>query len=77
MLTMQAIMNIQEEYFLEGDERLLKPMILKDVADIIGLDISTVSRVANSKYAQTPYGTFLLKSFFLRGIDNRKRRRGE
>ncbi|NNF01760.1 MAG: RNA polymerase factor sigma-54 [Bacteroidia bacterium] len=68
MLTMHAIMDIQEDYFLEGDERLLKPMILKDVADRIGLDISTVSRVANSKYAQTPYGTFLLKSFFSEGL---------
>ena len=62
--TMDAIMNYQKEYFLEGDEKLLKPMILKDIADIVQLDISTISRVANSKYVQTPYGTFLLKSFF-------------
>ena len=62
--TMDAIMNYQKEYFLEGDEKLLRPMILKDIADLVGLDISTISRVANSKYVQTPFGTFLLKSFF-------------
>lgn len=62
--TMDAIMNYQKEYFLEGDEKKLKPMILKDIADIVGLDISTISRVANSKYVQTPFGTFLLKFFF-------------
>lgn len=66
--TMNAIMNFQYEYFLEGDERKLKPMILKDIADQIGMDISTVSRVANSKYVQTEFGTFLLKSFFSEGI---------
>lgn len=64
MFTMSAILEHQKEYFREGDETLLKPMILKDIADKIGLDISTVSRVANSKYIQTPFGTFLLKSFF-------------
>lgn len=64
MLTMNAIMEYQKEYFLEGDETKLKPMILKDIAEIVSLDISTISRVANSKYVQTPYGTFLLKSFF-------------
>lgn len=64
MMTMDAIMNYQKEYFLSGDETKLKPMILKDIADIVNLDISTVSRVANSKHVQTPYGTFLLKSFF-------------
>ncbi|MBL7882765.1 MAG: RNA polymerase factor sigma-54 [Bacteroidia bacterium] len=64
LFTMNAIMNYQKEYFLEGDETKLKPMILKDIAEIVGLDISTVSRVANSKYVQTPFGTFLLKSFF-------------
>lgn len=63
-LTMNAIMNFQRDYFLSGDETDLKPMILKDIADIVNLDISTVSRVANSKYVQTPYGTFLLKTFF-------------
>ncbi|MFP5470438.1 MAG: RNA polymerase factor sigma-54 [Bacteroidia bacterium] len=63
-LTMNAIMNYQKEYFLTGDETKLKPMILKDIADIVALDISTISRVVNSKYVQTSYGTFLLKSFF-------------
>lgn len=62
--TMKAIMDYQRDYFLEGDETLLRPMILKDIAEIVNLDISTVSRVANSKYVQTPYGTFLLKTFF-------------
>ncbi|HTF05758.1 MAG TPA: RNA polymerase factor sigma-54 [Bacteroidia bacterium] len=64
VLTMQCIMEYQYDYFLEGDETLLRPMILKDIADRIGLDISTVSRVANSKYVQTQFGTFLLKTFF-------------
>ena len=64
MLTMNAIMEFQKEYFLTGDETKLKPMILKDIAEIVKLDISTISRVANSKYVQTPYGTFLLKTFF-------------
>ncbi|MBK6345904.1 MAG: RNA polymerase factor sigma-54 [Bacteroidales bacterium] len=63
-VTMDAIMNYQREYFLTGDETKLRPMILKDIAEVVGLDISTISRVANSKYVQTPYGTFLLKSFF-------------
>ena len=63
-VTMQAILQIQEAYFLTGDETELKPMILKDVAERIKMDISTVSRVANSKYVQTPYGTFLLKTLF-------------
>lgn len=62
--TMDAILQYQKEYFLTGDETKLKPMILKDIADIIGMDISTVSRVANSKYVQCQFGTFLLKSFF-------------
>ena len=69
-VTMKAITELQEEYFLTGDETKLKPMILKDVADKVGLDISTISRVANSKYVQTPYGTFLLKYFFSEGITN-------
>lgn len=64
LLTMQCIMEYQYEYFLDGDETHLRPMILKDIADRIGLDISTVSRVANSKYVQTQFGTFLLKTFF-------------
>lgn len=62
--TMTTIAEYQKEYFLEGDETKLKPMILKDIADRINMDISTVSRVVNSKYVSTPYGTFLLKSFF-------------
>jgi RNA polymerase sigma-54 factor len=66
--TMNAIMNYQYDYFLTGDERKLKPMILKDIADRIDMDISTVSRVANSKYVQTEFGTFLLKSFFSEAI---------
>lgn len=66
--TMNAIMNYQYEYFLSGDDKNLKPMILKDIADRIGMDISTVSRVANSKYVQTEFGTFLLKSFFSEAI---------
>ena len=68
--TMKAIVDLQEEYFLTGDETKLKPMILKDVADKVGMDISTISRVANSKYVQTPYGTFQLKFFFSEGITN-------
>ena len=70
--TMNAIMNYQEEYFLTGDETKLRPMILKDIANIVGMDISTISRVANSKYVQTPFGTFLLKSFFSESIQNTK-----
>lgn len=64
LLTMNAIMEYQRDYFLTGDETRLRPMILKDIAEIVNLDISTVSRVANSKYVQTPFGTFLLKTFF-------------
>ncbi|MDP2385066.1 MAG: RNA polymerase factor sigma-54 [Bacteroidota bacterium] len=64
LVTMNSIMKYQAEYFLTGDETKLRPMILKDIAESIGLDISTVSRVANSKYVTTPFGNFLLKSFF-------------
>lgn len=64
LLTMQAIMEYQRDYFLTGDETKIKPMILKDIAERVNLDISTISRVVNSKYVQTPFGTFLLKSFF-------------
>ncbi len=64
LMTMDAIMSYQREYFLTGDETNLKPMILKDIADLVGLDISTISRVANSKYVQTGYGIFPLKYFF-------------
>ena len=69
-VTMNAIMHYQMEYFLEGDEAKLKPMILKDIADLVGLDISTVSRVANSKYVDTPYGTKLIKEFFSEAMKN-------
>jgi RNA polymerase sigma-54 factor len=62
--TMTAIMNYQREFFLTGDEAMMKPMILKDIAEIVSLDISTVSRVANSKYVQTNYGIYSLKYFF-------------
>ncbi len=71
-ITMNAIMDYQREYFLTGDETKLRPMILKDIASIIKMDISTVSRVANSKYVQTPFGTFLLKSFFSESMQNTK-----
>jgi RNA polymerase sigma-54 factor len=69
-VTMNAIMHYQREYFLEGDETKLKPMILKDIADLVGLDISTISRVANSKYVETPYGTKLVKEFFSESMKN-------
>ena len=69
-VTMNAIMHRQEAYFLSGDQRKLKPMILKDIADTIGMDISTVSRVANSKYVDTPYGTKLIKEFFSESMKN-------
>ncbi|MFT7071437.1 RNA polymerase factor sigma-54 [Patiriisocius sp. Uisw_017] len=69
-VTMNAIMHRQEEFFLTGDERKLRPMILKDIADTIHMDISTVSRVANSKYVDTPYGTKLIKEFFSESMKN-------
>jgi RNA polymerase sigma-54 factor len=68
LLTMNAILEYQKEYFLEGDETKMKPMILKDIAEMTGLDISTVSRVANSKYIQTHFGIFPLKFFFSEGL---------
>jgi RNA polymerase sigma-54 factor len=68
LLTMNAILEYQKEYFIDGDETRLKPMILKDVAEMTGLDISTVSRVANSKYIQTHFGIFPLKFFFSEGL---------
>ncbi len=68
MLTMQAIVDVQHEYFLTGDEASLKPMILKDIAERVNLDISTISRVASSKYVETDFGIFLLKHFFSEGI---------
>ncbi|MGO3238678.1 MAG: RNA polymerase factor sigma-54 [Psychroflexus halocasei] len=70
--TMSTIMNYQKDYFLTGDEREIKPMILKDIAERIDMDISTVSRVANSKYVDTPYGTFLIKEFFSESMKNDK-----
>ncbi|MEI7726040.1 MAG: RNA polymerase factor sigma-54 [Bacteroidota bacterium] len=69
-LTMKAIMDYQPEYLLTGDDTKLKPMILKDIANIVSLDISTVSRVTNSKYVQTPFGTLPLKSFFSESMLN-------
>ena len=70
MQTMEAIIAHQQEYFMNwGDELLLTPMILKDIADATGLDISTVSRVANSKYIQTPFGMYSLKFFFSEGLE--------
>jgi RNA polymerase sigma-54 factor len=67
-VTMEAIVFFQKEYFLSGDEMKLRPMILKDIAEITSLDISTVSRVANSKYCQTEFGVFSLKHFFSEGL---------
>lgn len=69
-ITMNTIMHYQEEYFLTGDERKLRPMILKDIADTIHMDVSTVSRVANSKYVDTPYGTKLIKEYFSESMKN-------
>ena len=70
--TMQAIIDLQRPFFLEGDETLLKPMILKDVAERTQLDISTISRVSNSKYVQTNFGIYALKFFFSDGFTTEK-----
>ena len=70
MRTMQAIVNRQKEFFYEGDETNLKPMILKDIAEVVEMDVSTISRVANSKYVDTDFGIFPLKFFFSEGISN-------
>lgn len=70
MITMNAIMQYQKEFLLTGDERKLRPMVLKDIADQINMDVSTVSRVANSKYVDTPYGTKLVKEFFSESMKN-------
>ena len=67
---MQAIVNRQKEFFIEGEETGLKPMILKDVAEVVGMDVSTISRVANSKYVETDHGIFPLKFFFSEGVSN-------
>ena len=69
---MTAILNFQKKYFLSGDESKIKPMILKNIADKINMDISTISRVANSKYVDTPYGTKLIKEFFSESMINNK-----
>ena len=69
-VTMNAIMHYQQEFFLEGDETKMRPMILKDIAEMVGLDISTISRVANSKFVETPYGTKLIKEFFSEAMKN-------
>lgn len=68
MRTMEAIVRCQHDYFVEGDETYLKPMILQDIADATGYDVSTISRVSNSKYVQTEFGTFPLKHFFSEGM---------
>lgn len=68
MTVMQSILDYQYDYFLEGDETRLRPMILKDIAERTDLDISTVSRVSNSKYIQTHFGIFPLKYFFSEGL---------
>jgi len=68
LVTMNAIIDYQRDYFLSGDETKLRPMILKDIADVTGLDVSTISRVANSKYVQTNFGIFALKFFFSEGM---------
>lgn len=68
MLTMTAIVQFQKQFFLTGDENMLKPMILRDIADVTGLDVSTISRVSNSKYVQTWFGIYALKDFFSGGM---------
>ena len=70
MSTMQAIVDYQKEYFIDGDESNLRPMVLKDIAEITGFDISTISRVVNSKYIETHFGIFPLKYFFSEGLEN-------
>ena len=70
--TMQAILDFQREYFLDGDDTNLKPMVLKDIAEKTGFDISTISRVVNSKYIETHFGIFPLKYFFSEGMENKE-----
>ena len=70
MATMQAIVNKQSEFFISGDETKLKPMILKDISDITGFDVSTISRVSNNKYVQTDFGIYSLKFFFSESMQN-------
>jgi RNA polymerase sigma-54 factor len=69
---MTAIVKFQEEYFKDGDIRLLRPMILKDIAVIVGMDISTISRITCNKYADTPFGIIGLKTLFTEGVENDK-----
>jgi RNA polymerase sigma-54 factor len=68
--TMQAIVDYQHDYFVDGDETNLKPMVLKDIAEKTGFDISTISRVVNSKYIETHFGIYSLKYFFSEGLEN-------
>ena len=68
--TMQALLEYQHDFFASGDERELRPMILEDIAKMTGFDISTISRVVNSKYIDTPYGVYPLKYFFSEGLVN-------
>lgn len=70
LFTMQKIINFQKRYFLTGDEANLVPMKLKDIAEITGFDISTISRIINSKFIQTPFGIFRIKQFFSEGMEN-------
>ena len=70
--TMQAILDYQHDYFLDGDETNLRPMVLKDIAEVTGFDISTISRVVNSKYIETHFGIFPLKYFFSEGMENKE-----
>jgi len=70
LTTMMAIVKFQKQFFIEGDDTYLKPMILKDIADITGFDISTISRVSNSKYIQTEFGIFPVKYFFSESMTN-------
>lgn len=70
MATMQAIVDYQHDYFIDGDERNLRPMVLKDIAEKTGFDISTISRVVNSKYIETHFGIYSLKYFFSEGLEN-------
>ena len=70
--TMQAIIDYQRDYFIDGDEANLKPMVLKDIAEKTGFDISTISRVVNSKYIETHFGIFPLKYFFSEGLENQE-----
>ena len=70
--TMQTIIDFQRDYFIDGDESKLKPMVLKDIAEITGYDISTISRVVSSKYIETHFGIYPLKFFFSEGLENQE-----